>query len=228
MPRAWPSLPIPSPTCLVWALYLGCCGSTFPGLLLCPRHPPPHPSFIPEPEVFLSRHGPSGCSPRGLSPSARAAGLLNHTVFVIRPQRFASPFRLAGLAPPHSPPSRVPRGLCSPSAGFMLASEPQEEPAPQALPPPMSSFHTHPHPTPDKTNLGASYGSAGQESACNVGDLGMIAGLGRSSGEGKGYQLQYYGLKNPIDCIALGVSKSRTRLSNFHLCLLRAKVVPRP
>ena len=31
------------------------------------------------------------------------------------------------------------------------------------------------------------YGSAGKESACNVGDLGLIPGLGRSPGEGKGY-----------------------------------------
>ena len=31
--------------------------------------------------------------------------------------------------------------------------------------------------------------SAGKESACNVGDLGSIPGLGRSPGEGKGYPL---------------------------------------
>ena len=37
-------------------------------------------------------------------------------------------------------------------------------------------------------------GSAGKESACNVGDLGSIPGLGRSSGEGKSYPLQYSGL----------------------------------
>ena len=36
----------------------------------------------------------------------------------------------------------------------------------------------------------------GRESACNVGDLGSIPGLGRSSGEGKGYPLQYSGLEN--------------------------------
>ena len=30
-------------------------------------------------------------------------------------------------------------------------------------------------------------GSAGKESACNAGDLGLIPGLGRSPGEGKGY-----------------------------------------
>ena len=34
-------------------------------------------------------------------------------------------------------------------------------------------------------------GSAGKESVCNEGDLGLIPGLGRSHGEGKGYSLQY-------------------------------------
>ena len=33
-------------------------------------------------------------------------------------------------------------------------------------------------------------GSAGKESPCNVGDLGLILGLGRSPVEGKGYPLQ--------------------------------------
>ena len=39
-------------------------------------------------------------------------------------------------------------------------------------------------------------GSAGKESACNVGDLGLIPGLRRSPREGKGYPLQYSGLEN--------------------------------
>ena len=34
-------------------------------------------------------------------------------------------------------------------------------------------------------------GSVGKESSCSVGDLGLITGLGRSSGEGNGYPLQY-------------------------------------
>ena len=33
-------------------------------------------------------------------------------------------------------------------------------------------------------------GSAGKESACNMGDLGLIPGLGRSPGEGKVYPLK--------------------------------------
>ena len=45
------------------------------------------------------------------------------------------------------------------------------------------------------------YGSAGKESVCNVGGLGLIPGLGRSPGEGKGYPLQYSGLENSMDRI---------------------------
>ena len=40
-------------------------------------------------------------------------------------------------------------------------------------------------------------GSAGKESALNAGDLGLIPGLGRSPGEGKGYSLQYSGWRIP-------------------------------
>ena len=64
--------------------------------------------------------------------------------------------------------------------------------------------------------LGFPCGSAGKESVCSVGDLGSIPGLGRSPGEGKGYPLQYSGLENSIDCIAHGVAKSQTQLSDFH------------
>ena len=54
---------------------------------------------------------------------------------------------------------------------------------------------------PNCLNLGFPGGSAGEESACNEGDLGSIPGLGRSPGEGKGYLLQYSGLENSMDCI---------------------------
>ena len=47
--------------------------------------------------------------------------------------------------------------------------------------------------------LGFSDSSAGKESACSAGDLGLISGLGRSPGEGKGYPLQYFCLENPMD-----------------------------
>ena len=39
--------------------------------------------------------------------------------------------------------------------------------------------------------------SDGKESACNAGDLGLIPGLGRFSGEGNGNPLQYSCLENP-------------------------------
>ena len=38
--------------------------------------------------------------------------------------------------------------------------------------------------------MGFTGGSAGKDSACNVGDLGWISGSGRSLGEGTGYPLQ--------------------------------------
>ena len=62
-------------------------------------------------------------------------------------------------------------------------------------------------------------GSAGKEFTCNVGDLGLIPGLGRSPGEGKGYPLQCSGLQNSMDCIVHGVTKSQT-LSNFHFLFI--------
>ena len=67
-------------------------------------------------------------------------------------------------------------------------------------------------------------GSTGKESACSVGDLGSISGLGRSCGEGKGYHLQYSGLKNSLDCIVHGVAKSWTRLSDIHFHQARINV----
>ena len=65
--------------------------------------------------------------------------------------------------------------------------------------------------------VGFPSGSAGEESACNEGNLGLTPGLGRSSGERKGYPLQYSGLENSMDCIVHGVAKSRIKLSNQHL-----------
>ena len=59
-------------------------------------------------------------------------------------------------------------------------------------------------------------GSAGKESACNVGDLGSIPGLERSPGEGKGYPLQYFGLENSMDYIVHGVANRWRQLSYFH------------
>ena len=69
---------------------------------------------------------------------------------------------------------------------------------------------------PTPVFLGFPCGSAGKESACNMGELGSIPGLGRSPGEGKGYPHQYSGLENSMDCIVYGVPKSWTGLSDSH------------
>ena len=58
-------------------------------------------------------------------------------------------------------------------------------------------------------------GSDGKESACNVGDSGLIPSLGRSPGEGNGNPLQYSCLDNPTDrgawrAVVRGVAKSWT------------------
>ena len=55
-------------------------------------------------------------------------------------------------------------------------------------------------------------GSDGKETACNVGDSGLIPGLGRSLGEGNDNPLHYSCLKNSMDrgpwwAIVLGVSR---------------------
>ena len=49
--------------------------------------------------------------------------------------------------------------------------------------------------------MGLPSGSAGKESACHTRNLGLIPGLGRSPGEGKGYPLHYSGLENSMDSI---------------------------
>ena len=64
-------------------------------------------------------------------------------------------------------------------------------------------------------------GSVSKESACNVGDLDSIPGLGRSPGEGNGNPLQYSCLENSMDrgawrATVHGVTKSGTRLNDFH------------
>ena len=68
--------------------------------------------------------------------------------------------------------------------------------------------------------------SNSKESACNVGDLSSIPGLGRSPREGNHYPLQYSGLENSMDRGAWqvtvhGVAKSWTQLSIQHLVYTR-------
>ena len=67
--------------------------------------------------------------------------------------------------------------------------------------------------------MGFHGGSDGKESACNVGDLGLIPGSRRFPGEGDGNPLlQYSFLENSMDrgawqATVHGVAKSRTRLT---------------
>ena len=46
--------------------------------------------------------------------------------------------------------------------------------------------------------------SVGKDSTCNGGDPGSIPGLRRSTGEGKGYPLQYSSLENSMNCNLMG------------------------
>ena len=69
---------------------------------------------------------------------------------------------------------------------------------------------------PTPVFLGFPCCSASKESACTAGDLGLIPGLERSSGEGKSYPLQYSGLESSMDCIVHGVAKGQAQQSNFH------------
>ena len=61
--------------------------------------------------------------------------------------------------------------------------------------------------------------SGGKESACSVGDLGSVPGLGRSPGEGKGYHSSILAWRIPWTCSPWGRKESHTteRLSLLHL-----------
>ena len=75
-------------------------------------------------------------------------------------------------------------------------------------------------------------GSAGKESACKAGDLGLIPGLGRFPGKGKGYPLQYSGVENSMNCIGSqrvghdwATFTSQTQGWNWHRCQKQKKVI---
>ena len=73
---------------------------------------------------------------------------------------------------------------------------------------------------PTPVFLGFPCGSAGKESACNAGDLGLIPGLGSSSGEGNGNPLQnpgeFHGQRSLAGYSSWGRKESETteRLNN--------------
>ena len=48
-------------------------------------------------------------------------------------------------------------------------------------------------------SMGFPGGSDGKASACNEGDLGLIPGSARYTGEGNGNPLQFSHLENPMD-----------------------------
>ena len=60
---------------------------------------------------------------------------------------------------------------------------------------------------PTPVFLGFPRASAGKESSCNAGDLGLIPGLERAPGEEKGYPIQYSGLENSRDCVVHGLQR---------------------
>ena len=61
---------------------------------------------------------------------------------------------------------------------------------------------------PSESLVGFPGGSAGKESACNMGDLGSIPGLGRYLRERNGYPLQYSGLENTM-AYSMGLQRVR-------------------
>ena len=68
---------------------------------------------------------------------------------------------------------------------------------------------------PTPVFLGFSGGSASKEFTCNGTDLGLVPGLGRSPGEGKGYPFQHSGLENPMDCMIQGSQRVRHDWATF-------------
>ena len=58
-----------------------------------------------------------------------------------------------------------------------------------------------------------------KKSSWNVGDVGLIMGWEDPLEKGKATHSSILGLENSMDYIVQGVTKSQTRLSNFHLVL---------
>jgi len=72
------------------------------------------------------------------------------------------------------------------------------------------------------------FGSDSKESACNVGDLGSIPGLGRSPGGGHGNPLQYSCLENPQgqrSLVSYGPQGRKELDTTERLCTLE-KIIP--
>ena len=64
-------------------------------------------------------------------------------------------------------------------------------------------------------------GSDGKEFACNVGDLALTSGLGKSPWERNSYPFQYSGLENSMDHIVHGeVESDTTEQLSLHFTVL--------
>ena len=80
-------------------------------------------------------------------------------------------------------------------------------------------------------SMGFPCGSAGKESACNVGGLGLIPGLGRSTGEGNGYppSILIWRIPWTVEPGRLQPMRlqSQTQLSDFHFnfCHVRIRTI---
>ena len=94
---------------------------------------------------------------------------------------------------------------CSPRRG---------EEATAALSQCQRKWKTHGEETKHKLE-GKNNGSDGKESACNVGDLGLIPGWGGSPGEGIGNPLQDSCLENPMDRGAWGATVTTEAANTF-------------
>ena len=80
--------------------------------------------------------------------------------------------------------------------------------------------------------IGFPGGASGEESPCNMGDPGLVPGLGRSPGEGNGNPLRDPCLENSMDrgawqAMVHGITKSWTQLSTLaHTYTVAIKGIP--
>ena len=75
------------------------------------------------------------------------------------------------------------------------------------------------------TTLSFHHSLVNKESACNAGDLGLISGSGRSSGERNGNPLQYSCLDNPMDRGAWQATAYRVTRGGHDLATKQPRVI---
>ena len=101
---------------------------------------------------------------------------------------------------------------------FCLFPCPLPAPTPQVLLPKEIS--------PVSLLVGFPCGSAGKQSACNAGDLGLIPGLGSIPWRREGLPTPIFWPGEFHGCRVHGVTKSQTRLSNIHFFTFMHKIWP--